>query len=273
MGPLPPPPPPISTPHPLCNSSLLVNSETPGSSSTSPLSETASVPNSVTKERLVPDGKTSWLPFHLGSQKITEIIKKQYDKLYKKFGDVPLPTKKLWFKEWKGHFLIDDDDDEFFRRAFKYRTSKRFSQMMSDIREDVDRIHEWLISTYKKVLERNQNFVPDLREQIYNLNEELFQRVTQQTNEHISKLLDTCLAPLEKTQKKLEKLERAIGKGKKEKLKQKRWNETYVSYYEKVRASSNSSAVPLPPPPPPPSMSSDEDYDDDEDEDDTEDYS
>ncbi|KAL4299982.1 hypothetical protein AHAS_Ahas17G0155300 [Arachis hypogaea] len=77
----------------------------------------------------------------------------------------------------------------------------------------------------------------------------------------------------QETQKKLEKLERAIGKAKKEKLKQKRWNEAYVSYYEKVRASSSSSAVPLPPPPPPPSMSSDEDYDDDEDEDDTEDYS
>ncbi|RYR28814.1 hypothetical protein Ahy_B01g053005 [Arachis hypogaea] len=114
---------------------------------------------------------------------------------------------------------------------------------------------------------RNQNSVPDLREQIHNLNEELFQRVTQQTDERISKLLDTRLAPLEKTQKKLEKLERAIGKAKKEKLKQKRWNEAYV------RASSSSSAVPLPPPPPPPSMSSDGGYDDDGDEDDTEDYS
>ncbi|XP_025674007.3 uncharacterized protein [Arachis hypogaea] len=423
MGPPPPPPPPISIPPPLRNSNLLVDSETPGSSSTSPPSETASVPNSVTKERLVPDGKTSWLPFPPGSQKITEIIKKRYDKPYKKFGDVPLPTKKLWFKEWKSHFLIDDDDDEFFWRTFKYRTSKRFSQMMSDIREGVDTTHEWLIPAYKKVLERywetdekwknirkkarenrasllggsvhcggsiplsstiermkkqlgrtptheevfkethtlksdkskwvdkrsqdthekfikklaevqaqraeaqaqgmelqpidedliweevcggqkknrvygkgsffsssiksgttsansvsgraprNQNFVPDLQEQIHNLNEELFQRVTQQTDERISKLLDTRLAPLEKTQKKLEKLERAIGKAKKEKLKQKRWNEAYVSYYEKVRASSSSSAVPLPPPPPPPSMSSDEGYDDDEDEDDTEDYS
>ncbi|RYR34154.1 hypothetical protein Ahy_A10g048880 isoform A [Arachis hypogaea] len=58
--------------------------------------------------------------------------------------------------------------------------------------------------------------------------------------------------------KKLEKLDRAIGK-----------NEAY----EKVRVSSSSSAVLLPPPPPLPSMSSDEDYDDDEDEDDTEDYS
>ncbi|XLU27246.1 hypothetical protein S245_063312 [Arachis hypogaea] len=101
MGPPPPPPPPISIPPPLRNSNLLVDSETPGSSSTSPPSETASVPNSVTKERLVPDGKTSWLPFPPGSQKITEIIKKRYDKPYKKFGDVPLPTKKLWFKEWK----------------------------------------------------------------------------------------------------------------------------------------------------------------------------
>ncbi|KAL1299879.1 hypothetical protein AAHE18_18G139200 [Arachis hypogaea] len=154
MGPPPPPPPPISIPPPLRNSNLLVDSETPGSSSTSPPSETASVPNSVTKERLVPDGKTSWLPFPPGSQKITEIIKKRYDKPYKKFGDVPLPTKKLWFKEWKSHFLIDDDDDEFFWRTFKYRTSKRFSQMMSDIREGVDTTHEWLIPAYKKVLER-----------------------------------------------------------------------------------------------------------------------
>ncbi|XP_052117032.1 uncharacterized protein LOC127746772 [Arachis duranensis] len=119
----------------------------------------------------------------------------------------------------------------------------------------------------------NQNSVPDLREQIHNLNEELFQRVTQQTDERISKLLDTRLAPLEKTQKKLEKLERAIGKAKKEKLKQKRWNEAYVSYYKKVRASSSSTTAPPPPPPPPPSISSDEDYDDDGDEDDTEDYS
>ncbi|RYR67440.1 hypothetical protein Ahy_A03g013797 [Arachis hypogaea] len=62
---------------------------------------------------------------------------------------------------------------------------------------------------------RNQNY----REQIHNLNEELFQRVTQQTDERISKLLDTCLSPLEKTQKKLEKLERAIEKTKKENLK------------------------------------------------------
>nr|XP_025636620.1 inverted formin-2-like [Arachis hypogaea] len=161
MGPPPPPPPPISIPPPLRNSNLLVDSETPGSSSTSPPSETALVPNSVTKERLVPDGKTSWLPFPPGSQKITEIIKKRYDKPYKKFGDVPLPAKKLWFKEWKqldeyvqSHFLIDDDDDEFFWRAFKYRTSKRFSQMMSDIREGVDTTHEWLIPAYKKVLER-----------------------------------------------------------------------------------------------------------------------
>ncbi|RYR57395.1 uncharacterized protein [Arachis hypogaea] len=119
----------------------------------------------------------------------------------------------------------------------------------------------------------NQNSVPDLREQIHNLNEELFQRVTQQTDERISKLLDTRLAPLEKTQKKLEKLERAIEKAKKEKLKQKRWNEAYVSYYKKVRASSSSTTAPPPPPPPPPSISSDEDYDDDGDEDDTEDYS
>ncbi|XLU53685.1 uncharacterized protein LOC107639331 [Arachis ipaensis] len=65
--------------------------------------------------------------------------------------------------------------------------------------------------------------------------------------------------------KKLEKLERAIGKAKKEKLKQKRWN-------EEVRASSSFSVVPLLRPPPP-SMSSDEDYDDNEDADDTEDYS
>nr|XP_025605420.1 uncharacterized protein LOC112696771 [Arachis hypogaea] len=321
------------------------------------------------------------------------------------------------------HFLIDDDDEEFFWKAFKYRTSKRFSQMMSDIREGVDTTHEWLIPTYKKLLEKywetdekwknirkkarenrvsllggsvhcggsiplsstiermkkqldrtptheevfkethtlksdkskwvdkrsrdthekfikklaevqaqhveaqaqgmelppidedliweevcggqkknrvygkgaffsssiksrttsansvsgrastNQNSVPDLREQIHNLNEELFQRVTQQTDERISKLLDTRLAPLEKTQKKLEKLERAIGKAKKEKLKQKRWNEAYVSYYKKVRASSSSTTAPPPPPPPPPSISSDEDYDDDGDEDDTEDYS
>ncbi|QHO23739.1 hypothetical protein S245_040050 [Arachis hypogaea] len=68
----------------------------------------------------------------------------------------------------------------------------------------------------------NQNSIPDLREQIHNFNEELFQHVSQQTDERISKLLDTRLAPLEKTQKKLEKLERAIGKAKKEKLKQKR---------------------------------------------------
>nr|XP_025670534.1 probable inactive serine/threonine-protein kinase slob2 [Arachis hypogaea] len=52
MGPPPPPPPPISIPPPLCNSSLLVDSETPESSSTSPLSETASVPNSVTKKKI-----------------------------------------------------------------------------------------------------------------------------------------------------------------------------------------------------------------------------
>ncbi|XLS62536.1 hypothetical protein HN51_016764, partial [Arachis hypogaea] len=95
-----------------------------------------------------------WLPFPPGSQKITEIIKKRYDKPYKKFGDVPLLTKKLWFKEWKSHFLIDDDDEEFFWKAFKYRTSKRFSQMMSDIREGVDTTHEWLIPAYKKLLEK-----------------------------------------------------------------------------------------------------------------------
>ncbi|RYR58645.1 hypothetical protein Ahy_A05g024517 [Arachis hypogaea] len=402
MGPPPPPPPPISIPHLLRNSSLLVDSETPGSSSTSPLSETASVPNIITKERLVPDGKTSNTNH---SSSFTTPNLNQLDEYV------------------QSHFLIDDDDDEFFWRAFKYRTSKRFSQMMSDIREGLDTTHEWLIPAYKKVLERywetdekwknirkkarenrasllggsvhcggsfplsstiermkkqlartptheevfkeihtlksdkskwvdkrsqdtrekfikklaevqaqraeaqaqgmelqpidedliweevcggqkknrvyrkgsffsssiksgttsansvsgraprNQNSVPDLREQIYNLNEELFQRVTQQTDERISKLLDIRLAPLEKTQKKLEKLERAIGKAKKEKLKQKRWNEAYVSYYEKVRASSSSSVVPLPPPLPPHSMSSDEGYDDDEDEDDTEDYS
>nr|XP_025625294.1 uncharacterized protein LOC112717496 [Arachis hypogaea] len=417
MGP-PPPPLPISIPPPSRNSNLLVDSETPGSSSTSPPSETASFPNLSILYEII-----SWLPFPPGSQKITEIIKKRYDKPYKKFGDVPLLTKKFWFKEWKSHFLIDDDDEEFFWKAFKYRTSKRFSQMMSDIREGVDTTHEWLIPAYKKLLEKywetdekwknirkkarenrasllggsvhcggsiplsstiermkkqldrtptheevfkethtlksdkskwvdkrsqdthekfikklaevqaqhveaqaqgmelppidedliweevcggqkknrvygkgaffsssiksrttsansvsgrastNQNFVPDLREQIHNLNEELFQRVTQQTDERISKLLDTHLAPLEKTQKKLEKLERAIGKAKKEKLKQKRWNETYVSYYKKVRASSSSTTAPPPPPPPPPSISSDEDYDDDGDEDDTEDYS
>ncbi|XP_020978083.1 WASH complex subunit 3-like [Arachis ipaensis] len=142
MSPPPPPPPPILIPPPSHNFSLLVDLETPGSSSASPPSETASVPNSVTKERLVSYGK---IRYTLDS-----------------FG---------------------------------------------------------------------------------------------------------------KTQKKLEKLERAIGKAKKEKLKQKRWNEAYVSYYEKVRASSSSSAVPLPPPPPPPSISSDEDYDDEEDEDHTEDYS
>ncbi|XP_057756057.1 uncharacterized protein LOC130975258 [Arachis stenosperma] len=60
MGLPPPPPPPISIPPSLCNFSLLVDSETPGSSSTSPPSKTASVPNSVTKERLVPDGKTRY---------------------------------------------------------------------------------------------------------------------------------------------------------------------------------------------------------------------
>ncbi|RYR26772.1 hypothetical protein Ahy_B02g061073 [Arachis hypogaea] len=232
----------------------------------------------------------------------------------------------------QSHFLIDHDDDEFFWRAFKYRTSKRFSQIMSDIHEGVDTTHEWLIPAYKKLgrtptheevfketqtlksdkskwvdkrsqdthvrysinekfikklaevqaqhaevqaqgmelqpidedliweevcggqkknrvyekesffsssiksgttsansSTKNQNFVPDLREQIHNLNEEIFQCVTQQTDERISKLLDTRLAPLEKTQKKLEKLERTIGKAKKEKLKQKRWNEAYVS--------------------------------------------
>nr|XP_025616869.1 uncharacterized protein LOC112709187 [Arachis hypogaea] len=153
MGP-PQPPLPISIPPPSRNSSLLVDSETPGSSSTSPPSETASVPHVVIKQRLVLDGKTSWLPFPPGSQKITEIIKKRYDKPYKKFGDVPLLTKKLWFKEWKSHFRIDDDDEEFFWKAFKYRTSKRFSQMMSDIREGVDTTHEWLIPAYKKVLKK-----------------------------------------------------------------------------------------------------------------------
>ncbi|XLR04620.1 hypothetical protein S83_070818 [Arachis hypogaea] len=54
----------------------------------------------------------------------------------------------------ESHFLIDDDDEEFFWKAFKYRTSKRFSQMMSDIREGVDTTHEWLIPAYKKVLEK-----------------------------------------------------------------------------------------------------------------------
>ncbi|XP_052111581.1 uncharacterized protein LOC107470036 [Arachis duranensis] len=402
MGP-PPPPLPISIPPPSRNSSLLVDSETPGSSSTSPPSETASVPNVVTKQRLVPDGKISWLPFPPGSQKITEIIKKRYDKPYKKFGDVPLLTKKFWFKEWKSHFLIDDDDEEFFWKAFKYRTSKRFSQMMSDIREGVDTTHEWLIPAYKKLLEKywetdekwknirkkarenrasllggsvhcggsiplsstiermkkqldrtptheevfkethtlksdkskwvdkrsqdtHEKFIKKLAEvqaqhveaqaqgmELPPIDEDLIweevcggqkknrvygkgaffsssikSRTTSansvsgrastnqnSTDERISKLLDTHLAPLEKTQKKLEKLERAIGKAKKEKLKQKRWNEAYVSYYKKVRASSSSTTAPLPPPlsPPPPSISSDEDYDDDRDEDDTEDYS
>ncbi|RYR78414.1 hypothetical protein Ahy_A01g003210 [Arachis hypogaea] len=288
----------------------------------------------------------NWLPFPPGSQKITEIIKKRYDKPYKKFGDVPLLTKKLWFKEWKSHFLVDEDDEEFFWKAFKYRTSKRFSQMMSDIHEGVDTIHEWLIPAYKKkkqldrtptheevfkethtlksdkskwVDKRSQDthekFIKKLAEvqaqhveaqaqgiELPPIDEDLIweevcggqkkNRVYRKgaffsssikskttsansTDEHISKLLDTRLAPLEKTQKKLEKLERAIGKAKKKKLKQKRWNEAYVSYYKKVRASSSSTTAPLPPPlsPPPPSISSDEDYDDDRDEDDTEDYS
>ena len=56
--------------------------------------------------------------------------------------------------EFQSHFLIDDDDEEFFWKAFKYRTSKRFSQMMSDIREGVDTTHEWLIPAYKKLLEK-----------------------------------------------------------------------------------------------------------------------
>ncbi|RYR15795.1 hypothetical protein Ahy_B04g072729 [Arachis hypogaea] len=104
---------------------LLVNSETPRSSSASPLSETASVPNSVTKERLVPDGKTSWLSFPPGSQKITEIIKKGYDKPYKKFGDVPLPTKKLWFKEWKKKQLDrTPTHEEVFKETHTLKSDK-----------------------------------------------------------------------------------------------------------------------------------------------------
>ncbi|RYR25557.1 hypothetical protein Ahy_B02g059362 [Arachis hypogaea] len=36
------------------------------------------------------------------------------------------------------------------RRSFFRGTSKRFSQMMSDIRESVDTNHKWLIPAYKK---------------------------------------------------------------------------------------------------------------------------
>ncbi|KAL4306204.1 hypothetical protein AHAS_Ahas16G0154900 [Arachis hypogaea] len=50
MGPPPLPPPPISILPLPRNSSLLVNSETPESSSTSSPSETISVPNAVTKK-------------------------------------------------------------------------------------------------------------------------------------------------------------------------------------------------------------------------------
>ncbi|RYR03787.1 hypothetical protein Ahy_B06g083101 [Arachis hypogaea] len=292
MGPLPPPL-PISIPSLSHNSSILVDSETLGSSSTSPPSETASVPNVVIKQILVPDGKTSWLSFPPGSQKITEIIKKRYDKPSKKFGDVPLLTKKLWFKEWKSHFFIDDDDEEFFWRAFKYRTSKRFSQMMSDIREGVDTTHEWLIPAYKKVLEK------------YWKTDEKWKNIRKKARENRASLLGGSVhcggsIPLSSTIERMKKqLDRTptheevfkethtlksdkskwVDKcsqdthAKKEKLKRKRWNEAYVSYYKKVRASSSSTTAPLPPPPPPPSISSDEDYDDDGDEDDTEDYS
>ncbi|RYR33725.1 hypothetical protein Ahy_A10g048339 [Arachis hypogaea] len=338
MGPPPPPPPPISIPPPLRNSSLLVDSETPGSSSTSLPLETASVPNSVTKKRLVPDEKTSWLPFSPASQKITEIIKKRYDKPYKKFGDVPLSTKKLWFKEWKSHFLIDDDDDEFFWRTFKYKTSKRFSQVMSDIREGVDTTHKWLIPTYKKVLE------------MYWKTDEKWKNIRKKARENRASLLGSSVhcggsIPLSST---IERIKKQLGrtptheevfkethtlKNDKSKWVDKRsqdtheevfggqnknrvyekgsffsssiksgttsansvsrraprnqnsvpdlreqihnLNEELFHYYEKVRASSSSSAVllPPPPPPPPPLMSSNEDCDDEEDEDDTKNYS
>ncbi|MED6180240.1 hypothetical protein PIB30_008434 [Stylosanthes scabra] len=89
-------------------------------------------------------------------------------------------------------------------------------------------------------------------------------------DERIIKLLDTHLAPLEKSSKKLEKIQRAAEKAKKARLKHKEWNEAYANYYKKTKASSSSKAIPPPPPPPP--MESDEEHDDDEDEDDTEDY-
>ncbi|RYR31966.1 hypothetical protein Ahy_B01g056943 [Arachis hypogaea] len=196
IGPPPPPFPPILIPPMPRNSSLLVYSETPGNSSTSSPSETASVPNSVTKERLVPDEKISWLPFPPGSQKITEIIKKRYDKSYKKFGDVPLPTKKFWFKVWKSHFLIDDDDDEFFGGLSSIGQKKQLGRTPTH-EEAFKETHTLKSDKSKWVDKRSQDT------HIHNLNEELFQRVTQQTDERISKLFITHLAPLEKTQKKL----------------------------------------------------------------------
>ncbi|MED6132960.1 hypothetical protein PIB30_023677 [Stylosanthes scabra] len=127
MGPPPPPIPPVS-----------VGPQTPTSTNSSPpLSESALGPNHKVKVELRPDKKTSWLPFPIGSQKITEIIKKRYDKPYRKFGDVLIPVKKLWFKDWMSNLTIKKDHERYFWKVYKYRTSKRLSQMLWDVHNGV----------------------------------------------------------------------------------------------------------------------------------------
>ncbi|RYQ97355.1 hypothetical protein Ahy_B08g093398 [Arachis hypogaea] len=269
-----PPPPPILIPLLSRNFSLLVDLEIIGSSSTSLPLETASVPNGVTKERLVPDGKISWLSFSPGSQKITEIIKKRYDKLYKKFGDVPLPTKKLWFKE--ATFLLMMMMKGFFWRAFKYKTNKKKARENRasllggsfncggsiPLSSTIERMKKQLgrTPTYEEVFKKIHTLKSDMSKWV--------DKHFQDTHEKFIKKY--TLDFFGKDSKEVEKLERTIGNAKKKKPKQKRWNEAYVSYYKKVRASNSFTSVLLPPPP---SISLDEDYNDNGDEDDSEDYS
>ncbi|RYR62568.1 hypothetical protein Ahy_A04g020248 [Arachis hypogaea] len=149
-------PPPISISPPPRNFNLLVNSETLGSSSTSPPSKTASVPNSVTKERLFfMKLSVGYLSF-LVLRRLQESSKIDMINRTKSLEKSLFRQRSFGLRSGSHLFIDDDDDDEFFWRAFKYKTSKRFSQMMSDIHEGVDTTHEWLISAYKKVLERKK---------------------------------------------------------------------------------------------------------------------
>ncbi|MED6164865.1 hypothetical protein PIB30_094241, partial [Stylosanthes scabra] len=315
------------------------------------------------RRRLLCSSLPSHLPYLLSVTELVAALSSHCRLLLMSFTSLALFLSLVSLKMCS-NFTIKKDHERFFWKAYKYMTSKRLSQMLWDVRNGIDKEHEWILPTHKKTKElgriptheevfnelhtrkgdkskwvdkRSQDThnrfkerlaelqaqhaeaqaqgidlppidedavweevcgdtkknrvydkgaffsesdfrfatgrpsSPDqtsgLQEEINKLNKEIH-RVTQQTDERIIKLLDTRLAPLEKSSKKLEKFQRAAEKAKKARLKQKEWNEAYANYYKKIKASNSSNAIPPPPPP----MESDEEYDD-EDEDDTEDYS
>ncbi|MED6113866.1 hypothetical protein PIB30_074843 [Stylosanthes scabra] len=108
---------------------------------------------STSQKRTEPDGMRRFKPKHTNCTKeITSVIKLMYDEAWPNWKAIPAATRDRMFDKWAEKFTWDKKDAALIKAIFNTRASKRFSEMMEDVRQRKDHLTQWCRPELKKLL-------------------------------------------------------------------------------------------------------------------------